>query len=126
MIPALLTSTGSTVDADQHNLLREGAHGTGVALVQRQVVDTGMPARHGFQHLRATPGDDHLVARPVQRCGRACADAAAATGDEDRVACEQVMRPSLPTGRVDQPCSSYEGGEKSSSIDVNTYSHPHD
>jgi hypothetical protein len=68
------------------DLLREGAHGAGVALVQRQAGDTGMSARHGFQRLRATPRDDYVVARPVQGDGETFTDTAAAAGDEDGVA----------------------------------------
>jgi hypothetical protein len=108
-------------DIERRMLGGEPAHEVGAALCVRDVARVGNEAGHALARLRqgvlaAATGDDS-VALPDEALGERQSDAAATTGDEDRVrighcrllstACERVCRVGSASAHPRDPASGF-------------------
>lgn len=85
-----------------HEFIGEGVDARQIAEIERKVRHAGVLVRDGLEGIAATPGDDYLVARPVEGAGETRPDATTATGDQDCVA-RQLHVPQDCSAGVDQP-----------------------
>ncbi|MNL49754.1 hypothetical protein D3C87_1727120 [compost metagenome] len=68
-------------------IVGERADAFGVGRVHDHRGHAGIGGRYLIQHILTAAGNDDLVAQPVKRFRQRPADAGAATGDENGVAC---------------------------------------